>query len=160
MDTGSQFLSLYFGGDAYKLYDNRISLNYKMPAVDQPVSSGVLGYHMRNGAHDVKLYDWERYLDFADQHMRGSGGGGMENPVTREWIEGRLFGTHPRLILTPELEHLLWQQLDDGDSLAAMGLELIRRNADSILNLDPLVREMTGRRLLGVWVTYMVGRPY
>ena len=149
-DQRGEYLSLYFGSNAYKLYDKRISLAYKMPAVDQPVSSGVLGYHMRTGAHDVKLYDWERYLDFADQHMRGSGGDGMENPVTQEWIEERLFGTHPRLILTPELEHLIWQQLDDGDSLAEMGLELIRRNADSILNLDPLERVMTGRRLLGV----------
>ncbi|MEA3460569.1 MAG: hypothetical protein U9R49_01740, partial [Bacteroidota bacterium] len=141
-DQRGEYLSLYHGSGAHKLYDNRISLGYKMPGVDQPVSSGVLGYHMRTGEHDVKLYDWERYLDFADRHMK--------NPVTMEWIEERLFGTHPRLILTPELEHLIWQQLDDGDSLAGMGLELIRRNADSILNLDPLVRKMTGRRLLDI----------
>jgi hypothetical protein len=25
-------------------------------------------YHVRSGGHDVKLFDWERYMDFADAH--------------------------------------------------------------------------------------------
>ncbi len=67
-----------------------------------------------------------------------------------EWIEERLYAANPRLILTPRVEYLIWQKIDNGDSLVSMGLELIRRNADSILNLDALERVMTGRRLLGV----------
>ena len=149
-DPRGEYLSLFHGSEAYKLYGEDIFLGEQMPGVDQPVSSGMLGYHIRSGAHDVKAYDWERYLDFADKHMRHRAGNGYENPVSREWIEQRLFSTSPRLILTPQLEYMIWQQLDKGDSLVAGGLELIKRHADSIVNLEPLERRQTGRRLLGV----------
>jgi hypothetical protein len=39
-----------------------------MPKVNQPVM-GTIGYHIRTGEHDVTLYDWQRYLDFADMHL-------------------------------------------------------------------------------------------
>jgi len=149
-DQRGEYLSLFHGSEAYKLYNQDISLSYQMPGVDSPVSSGELGYHIRSGEHDVKRYDWDQYLDFADSHLQASGTNIDENPVTMEWIEERLFGTSPRLIFTPQLEHHIWQQLDKGDSLLAAGLELIRRNADSILSMEPLERQMTGRRLLGV----------
>jgi len=68
-DQRGEYLSLVYGGEAYKLYDKNIHLGEKMPGVDQPVSSGKLGYHLRSGKHDVKRYDWEQYLDFADRHL-------------------------------------------------------------------------------------------
>jgi hypothetical protein len=39
-----------------------------MPSLGQP-RMGTIGYHIRPGGHDVTLYDWERYLDFADLHL-------------------------------------------------------------------------------------------
>jgi len=149
-DQYGEYLSLFYAADAYRLYNKNISLDHEMPEVDSPVTSGQLGYHMRTGEHNVKLYDWEQYLDFADTHLQPVHAAMDSNPVNREWIEARLFATHPRLILTPELEYKVWQKLDEGDSLAIMGMELVRRRADSILNLEPLERQLTGRRLLGV----------
>lgn len=40
-----------------------------MPALEKPVGDAI-GYHIRRGVHDVTLYDWSRYLDFADRHWR------------------------------------------------------------------------------------------
>ncbi|TFH21564.1 MAG: hypothetical protein E4H10_15155, partial [Bacteroidia bacterium] len=149
-DQPGEFLSLYYGSRAYTLYGEEALPNKNMPELNQPVKAGRVAYHIRRGKHDVTRYDWEQYLDFADQQMLTHDGNGFENPVTTEWINELLFSTHPRLILTPELEHRIWKQLDSGDSLVAGGMELLMRNAESMLELDTLVRQMQGRRLLGV----------
>ncbi len=50
-----------FGGD---------SVPSEMPAANQAVKQGTIGYHLRAGRHDVTSYDWAQYLDFADRHLR------------------------------------------------------------------------------------------
>lgn len=52
------------GTDGFKGLSSR-----ETPAIDQPILSGTIGYHRRTGGHDVKLYDWERFMDFADRHF-------------------------------------------------------------------------------------------
>ncbi|QDV40435.1 hypothetical protein Enr13x_02410 [Stieleria neptunia] len=42
----------------------------KMPAAEQPIASGAIGYHLRSGKHAVTDYDWQQYLDFADRHLK------------------------------------------------------------------------------------------
>jgi len=40
----------------------------EMPEVNQPVIHGSIGYHIRTGKHDITLYDWQQYMNFADRH--------------------------------------------------------------------------------------------
>ena len=39
------------------------------PPVDTSVQGGI-GYHVRTGGHDVKPFDWQQYLAFADKHLK------------------------------------------------------------------------------------------
>ena len=42
---------------------------HAMHAVGEAVA-GTIGYHIRPGVRDVTDWDWERYIDFADRHLR------------------------------------------------------------------------------------------
>lgn len=68
-DPRGEFLSAMHAESVYKLFGKTGVGVDKMPAVDTPVGEHV-GYHMRTGKHDVTDYDWARYLDFADRHLK------------------------------------------------------------------------------------------
>ena len=40
------------------------------PAVEHPVTKGRTGYHIRDGRHEILLYDWLQYLAFADRFLQ------------------------------------------------------------------------------------------
>ena len=69
-DPEGEFLSAYYAGPVYKLYDRKGLGVKKMPAIDQPVQKGSIGYHVRTGGHDVTVYDWEQWMNFADKQWR------------------------------------------------------------------------------------------
>ena len=45
-----------------------------MPPLEQPLVAGRRGYHVRDGAHNLTPYDWDRFVDFAESlwHYRRS----------------------------------------------------------------------------------------
>ena len=69
-DPKGEFLGAYHAGPVYQLYGKQGLPTENMPAIHQPVMNAV-GYHIRAGKHDVTAYDWERYMDFADKHLKG-----------------------------------------------------------------------------------------
>jgi hypothetical protein len=68
-DPKGEFLGAAGADPVYKLLGTEGLPVGTRPAVGTPVM-GTIGYHIRPGDHDVTAYDWERYLDFADMHLR------------------------------------------------------------------------------------------
>ncbi len=69
-DPCGEFLAARHADSVYRLLSTDGLAVDEMPGLSQPVV-GTIGYHIRPGVHDVTDYDWERYLDFADVHLRG-----------------------------------------------------------------------------------------
>ena len=68
-DPHGEFLSLSGAAPVYELYGYEGFKDSEWPAIEQPVSKGRNGYHIRRGRHDIQEYDWLRYLDFADRNL-------------------------------------------------------------------------------------------
>jgi hypothetical protein len=68
-DPKGEFLSCVYASPVYALLGCKGFPAAEMPPVNSPVI-GTIGYHIRSAGHDVKLYDWQQYLDFADLHLK------------------------------------------------------------------------------------------
>lgn len=71
-DPRGEFLAGYYAQPVYQLL-GKPGLGVTSdatPAIDHPLATGSIGYHLRTGKHDVTPYDWAQYLNFADLHFR------------------------------------------------------------------------------------------
>jgi hypothetical protein len=66
-DPRGEYTSLYLAGPAFKLFGFETLDQDQLPAADIPISADRQAYHLRTGKHDITSYDWQQYLDFADQ---------------------------------------------------------------------------------------------
>lgn len=69
-DPKGEFLSLVHAGPVYELLGGDGLPRDEMSVVNNPVMSENMGYHIRSGEHDLKAYDWEMFMNFADQHFK------------------------------------------------------------------------------------------
>jgi hypothetical protein len=66
-DPKGEFLGAKLAEPVYALFGKKGLGVSEPPAPDVSVGE-VLGYHNRTGKHDILLFDWEKYMDFADKN--------------------------------------------------------------------------------------------
>ena len=74
-DPHGEFLGLAHATPVYRLYGYEGFGPEEWPGlgpsgVENPISRGRTGYHIRAGRHEILLYDWLQYLSFADRYLR------------------------------------------------------------------------------------------
>ena len=67
-DPKGEFLACVHASPVYELFDLKDPTTTEMPQPNLPLQDGHISYHLRKGGHDLGLYDWDRYMDFADKH--------------------------------------------------------------------------------------------
>ena len=68
-DPKGEYLSAKEANKVYELFDITGIDASEMPGLHHPVGKTVR-YHIRSGKHDVTLYDWQQYLQFADECLK------------------------------------------------------------------------------------------
>jgi hypothetical protein len=68
-DPKGEFLGAQFADPVYRLLGTDGLETENMPEVETSIQS-TIGYHVRKGGHNVTNYDWDRYMDFFDKHMK------------------------------------------------------------------------------------------
>lgn len=67
-DPRGEFLSAKHADLVYRFLGCEGMASAEMPPLDRPIASRV-GYHVRQGGHDVTDFDWNCWMDFADRWM-------------------------------------------------------------------------------------------
>ena len=74
-DPRGEFLAAVAGSPVYELLGKKGIGATEMPPLDTPLLDGDVGYQCHTGKHEVLASDWDRFLDFADRHLRARQGG-------------------------------------------------------------------------------------
>ena len=69
-DPKGSYLSLLHGQKVYDLYQKPSGLTPEPPPPNSAIIESFLGYHNREGIHDLTLYDWNNFIRFANYHFR------------------------------------------------------------------------------------------
>ena len=66
-----EFLTARHASPAWGLYGVKGLVESHPYRIGDPFHEGRIGYHLRQGEHDLNLFDWKNFMDFADRHLRG-----------------------------------------------------------------------------------------
>ncbi|MHC4566909.1 MAG: alpha/beta hydrolase family protein [Planctomycetota bacterium] len=69
-DPRGEYLSAYHASEVYRLLGKKGLTSESSPPVGEAIIESSVGYHIRKGGHSIEMYDWERFLDFADYHLK------------------------------------------------------------------------------------------
>lgn len=63
-------LSLVHASPVYGLYGHDAFVADDLPPAMTPVWTERMGYHLREGKHDIIIYDWMQFIAFADRLLK------------------------------------------------------------------------------------------
>jgi len=69
-DPHGEYLSAYHASEVYRLFGKKGLTSESSPPVGEAIIESNVGYHIREGGHSIEMYDWQRFLDFADYHLK------------------------------------------------------------------------------------------
>lgn len=69
-DPKGEMLALANASPVYELYGYEGFHAEELPPVNTPMVTDRMGYHMREGKHNIVLYDWQQYVAFADKYLK------------------------------------------------------------------------------------------
>jgi hypothetical protein len=69
-DPRGSYLSLYYSVPVFKLLGYNSDIPETMPPLNKQVISGKVGFHIRDGVHNLLLKDWNWFMDFADTELK------------------------------------------------------------------------------------------
>lgn len=68
-DPRGSYLSAKNAEKVYALYRMPSALTPEPPAINTPIIRSSLGYHNREGIHNLTAYDWNNFIQFANYHL-------------------------------------------------------------------------------------------
>jgi hypothetical protein len=69
-DPKGCYLALYNSLPVFRLLSIKSELPEAVPPLDKQVISGKVAFHIRPGEHNLKLQDWNFFMDFADKVLK------------------------------------------------------------------------------------------
>jgi len=69
-DPRGEYLSAYHASEVYRLLGKQGLTTESSPRVGQAIIESDVGYHNRAGGHSIEMFDWLRFLEFAEYHLK------------------------------------------------------------------------------------------
>jgi len=69
-DPEGSYISLYKAVPVFNLLGRNSDIPESMPPLNKQLISGRVGFHIRDGVHNLLLRDWDWFMDFADKVLR------------------------------------------------------------------------------------------
>jgi hypothetical protein len=69
-DARGEYLSAWHASEVYRLLGKKGLDSETSPPVGEVIAKSDVGYHNRPGGHSVEMFDWLRFLEFAEFHLK------------------------------------------------------------------------------------------
>ena len=69
-DARGEYLSAYHASEVYRLLGRKGLTSEESPVVGEAIVKSDVGYHNRPGGHSIEPFDWQKFLEFAEYHLK------------------------------------------------------------------------------------------